>query len=286
MPKTETASEYNFSVFYLFQWLKMGWRWMFAGALVGLLVAMAMLVLIPNQYEAIAVVQVGQVGQVGQYVGIAVEPVTQAIERMKTFSFQQNVVSISGENFRSISFQLLKSTVVQGSSALIEIKAKAARSEIAKKIVEISIQELAKRHAEIAKPLIERINTEAVIAHERLARAEAELGNLNDLQKITRDRDDNFSQILLLTSLRLQKESEVYNQRQILINLKAALSPPFTEPTKAIEEVFVSGKPISPKKGVILVLGIIGGLLLGLMWLFVSSAWMREREQRSEVAFE
>jgi len=209
-----------------------------------------------------------------------VEPATQAIERIKAAAFQQSVNESMKSGSGVITAQLIKSTATQGPSALIELKAIARSPDVAKKTVEVSVQELAKRHAEISKPSVDRLVTEANMAQEKLAQAEVELEGLNRLSASVGIKDDRFTQLALITSLRLQKESEIFSQRQMVVSLKAAMSPPMTESAKAIEAVFVSGQPVSPKKGLLLVLGLVGGLLVGVMWVFVSGAWRQAREHQ------
>ena len=51
----------------------------------------------------------------------------------------------------------------------------------------------------------------------------------------------------------------------MIMALETALSAPATQPAKAIEDVFVSDKPVSPKKALLLALGLIGGLLAGVV---------------------
>ena len=43
----------------------------------------------------------------------------------------------------------------------------------------------------------------------------------------------------------------------------------------------VAPKPVSPKTGLLLALGLVGGLLVGVMSVFVCSAWQRAKAQRS-----
>lgn len=84
-----------------------------------------------------------------------------------------------------------------------------------------------------------------------------------------------------MTSLRIQKEAETFNQRQMIMALETALEAPATQAAKAIEEVFITNKPVSPKKSLLLALGTIGGLLAGVLWVFMADAWRRAKAQRS-----
>jgi uncharacterized protein involved in exopolysaccharide biosynthesis len=66
----------------------------------------------------------------------------------------------------------------------------------------------------------------------------------------------------------------------MIMALETALEEPATQPAKAIEEIFISDKPVSPKKTLLLALGLIGGLLAGVVSLFYVDAWRRVKERR------
>ncbi len=287
------------SLFDLWEKLRDGWRYVVGGTVLGLAGAGVALVMLPPKYEAVAVVQVGQVGQVGvpgqpgQAVNVPVEPATQAVERMKTPAFQLKVAEASGNQawvedlMRStaattkyISLQIVKATATPGSAPLIELKANAATPELATKIADASIKELAKRESELAKPMIDKMQLDLAIARERLVSAERELEAINKLVVNAGVKDDRFTQLSLMTDLRVQKESEVFRQRQAINALETALGVPYTQPAEALEGVFVTDKPVSPKKGLLLALGLIGGLLSGVVSVFFINAWRRAKRER------
>ena len=125
------------------------------------------------------------------------------------------------------------------------------------------------------------MRADLAISREKLKSAEQDLARLNRLASSTAVKDDRFTQLALMTSLRIQKETEVFSQRQMIMALETALAAPATQPAKAIEPVFVADIPVSPKKSLLLALGLIGGLLLGVIGVFVSDAWRcRMSEQR------
>ena len=90
MNENEMMQDDEISLFDLWEKLQNGWRYVVGGAVIGLAGAGAALVVLPPKYEAVAVVQVGQVAS------FPVEPVTQAVERMKTPAFQTTVAQASG----------------------------------------------------------------------------------------------------------------------------------------------------------------------------------------------
>ena len=304
MNENEMVQDDEISLFDLWERLRAGWRYVAGGTAIGLLGAGLALALISPKYEAVAVVQVGQTGQVGQVaqVGLVgpvttlpVEPTQLSVERMKTPTFQMAVAqgagiddwidalrrsATAGSDY--LSLQVSKATVGVGQNAtpLMELRAKADSIENARKIAEVAIQELGKRQAEIAKPSIDRMQADLAIAKEKRQRAEEDLGSLSKLVATAGIKDDRFTQLSLMNSLRLQKESELFFQRQLVAALEGALGPPATQPAKAIEPVFVSEKPVSPKKALVLALGLVGGLLAGIAAVFVVDAWRRSRSQR------
>ena len=303
MNENEMMQDDEISLFDLWEKLCEGWLAVVGGTVLGIAGAVLAIFLIPPKYEAVAVVQIAQVGQItyaqlGQLMivpSLNVEPATQVVERMKTPAFQTTVAQSLGNQAwlddlqrsanaaaKYLSLQLIKATSVQGGSSLIEVKASAENPEGARNIADASVKELAKRHSELAKPILEKMHSDLKIAKEKLISAEKELEAINKLVASAGVKDDRFTQLSLMTGLRVQKESELFSQRQTIVAIETALSAPATQPTKAIEATFVADKPVSPKKALLLALGLIGGLLAGVLWVFGSDAWRRGREQRSE----
>lgn len=302
MNENEMMQDDEISLFDLWEKLRDGWHYVVGGTVLGLAGAGIALVMLPPKYEAVAVVQIAQVGQIAyaqlgqmmQIPSLNVEPATQAVERMKTPAFQTAVAQALGNRAwiddlqhstnataKYISLQLIKATSAQGASSLIEVKANASNPEDAKKIADASVKELEKRHAELAKPILEKMHSHLKLAKEKLISAEKELEGINKLVASAGVKDDRFTQLSLMTGLRVQKESELFAQRQAIVALETALSAPSTQPTKAIEAIFVTDKPVSPKKTLLLALGLIGGLLAGVVAVFFVDAWRRAKGERA-----
>ena len=143
------------------------------------------------------------------------------------------------------------------------------------------VRELAKTHAEIVRPMIERMKGDLAMAKEQRQRAEEDRESLGKLVGTAGVKDDRFTQLALMTSLRLAKESEVFRQRQIVSQLESVLGVPATQEAQEIEAIFVSDKPVSPKRGLLLALGFVGGLLAGSVAAFVAGGSRRSREARA-----
>ena len=293
MNENDMVQDDEISLFDLWEKLKDGWRYVVGGTVLGLAGAGAALMNLPPKYEAVAVVQVGQVGQVGQVkvTGQPVEPPVQAVERMKTPAFQRRVAEVLGDQkwldevahsgaTKDISLQVIKATVGAEQVPLIEMRVNGGSPAQSQKKAEAAIAQLIKIHGELAKPALNRMRSDLALTREKLAAAERDLDSLNKLVAAAGIKDDRFTQLALMTSLRIQKESETFSQRQMIMALETALEAPATQPAKAIEEVFISDKPVSPKKTLLLALGLIGGLLAGVVAVFFVDAWRRARAQR------
>lgn len=285
----------------LWQKLRAGWWIVAGGTALGMLAAALAISLISPKYEAAAMVKVGLVGQVdlrdkfglaGQVYSVPAEPVAESIERLKAPRFQLSIAerlgrqdwidalqrsSAAGSNFLTVQFAK-DASVSPGGVPLIELKARGDSPEHARAVVDAMVSELAKRHAEMVRPVVQRMTDDLAIAKERRQQAEADLDSLSKLLATTGVKDDRFTQLTLITSLKLYKETEVFTQRQTVVLLEAALGAPATQPAHAIEEVFVPRQPVSPKKALLMALGFVGGLLAGILAVFVVDGSQRRRQ--------
>lgn len=295
LSENEMIWDDEISLFDLWEKLRKGWKAVVGGVALGIGGALLAIALIPPRYEALAVVQVGLLGQVGQFKvsGQPVEPPIQAVERMKTLAFQRRVAEVLGDQkwldqitrtgtTKALEVQVIKATA-NLDVPLIDMRVSADSRELALKKAQAVIAELIRSHGELAQPALNRMRADLAIAREKLKNAEHDLDALNKLVAATGIKDDRFTQLSLMTSLRIQKEAEIFSQRQLVMALETALEAPATQPAKAIEEVFVSDKPVSPQKALLLALGGIGGLLAGMLWVLIGDASRRARTLRKAV---
>jgi len=288
MNNNELMKGDEISLIDLWDRLRSGWRHIAGGALVGVVGAGLAITVLPPRYEATAVVQVGRVGQATVPTSsMPVELVTQAIERMKTQSFQMKVAksledqkwiddlnnSVSATN-KYIKLDIIKSTA--GSAfALIELKAYGKSAEYARKIATVTISNLSMEQLKLGKPAIDKLQYDLNVSKEKLISTEKQIENLYKSMTNIEVKDVRFTQLSLITELRVKKEYEYYNLKQVISSIEFALAVPFTQPAGALEDIFVTDRPVSPKKALLLALGLTGGFLAGVMSVFVADAWRR-----------
>lgn len=260
-------------------WEKMreGWRTILAALAFGIGAAVLAILLMPPKFESITLLSVGKVA------GTEIEPVSTLIERIKSPAFKLAVAGKLGDQklLEDIGYGTSGATpiaagAVKGANALIEMKTSAESADDARKLSDGVIATLAERHNEISGRLREKISGDIALVKEKLKTVESELQELSDsASRIVPLKDTQFSQATLITSLRVQKQAEIFGLRQQLSSLELSLLPPATQPTQAIEAPYVPQKPVSPKKGLLLTLGGICGLLLGVTWVLVADARRR-----------
>ena len=280
MSENELMQEDEISLFDLWDKLRAGWRYVAGGTAIGLLGAGLAVVVISPNYQATSVIQIGQVA------GTVVEAASTTMERFKAPAFLLEVahaaknqklidaISASGELTKTIKAQLVKGT------ALIEITTLGESPQAAKELNQHVLDALVDRHQLLGGPMLTTIQNNIKILKEKSTFAEAELADVTRISNGVVPKDGQFSQLSLMTSLRLQKQSELFSLRQALIAAELSLTSASTMPTKSIEAVFVAERAVSPKKGLLLALGLIGGLLGGIVAVFVADGWRRSRASR------
>lgn len=286
MNENTLMQESEVSLFDIVQSVRAGWRNVVGGACLGLLGAGCLVSFLPNKYEAVALVQVGQVNNQ------QVEAPSFTVERLKLPGLQlaaagsikddewaARVAASSNGTAGYLFAQVVKATA-SPAGGLIELKITGASADLARRRAEAAIGEVVKAHDALAAPLISKMRGDLDLAREKLVSAEKEWVGLTRQVSGVAVKDERFTQLSLMNSLRMQKQAETFSLRQSVMAIETSLAPPATQSAKALESVFVSDKPVSPKKGLTLVLGLVGGLLGGIMSIFVLDAWRKARQSR------
>lgn len=278
MNQGEPMADDEISLFELFEQLRNGWRTVAGGLLVGVLGAGAAIALLPAQYQASTLIEVGQVNAAG----LEVPAVT--VERMKSPAFVLEVAQQSGIEVADATDAARRlSASLQRNAPLIEVKTTGASRDEAIRLAESAIKLLHDKHMQLFEPRVKQLRSELDVTREKLGIVESELAVV-DKTMAEAGRQGARAAALpyeLLTSLRVQKATEAISLRQAIVGYNAALLPPATRPTDTVEGVYASRRPVSPRKALLLALGAVGGLLAGTLLVFLANGWRNAQRERN-----
>ncbi|PJB08508.1 MAG: hypothetical protein CO125_01435, partial [Hydrogenophilales bacterium CG_4_9_14_3_um_filter_59_35] len=231
--------------------------------------------------------QVGQVGQVGQQL---IEPVARAVERIKQKPFQGEVLASMGiprdeENSKgslyrdSLKIQMLPNT------DLIEVKVRGHSREEAKRNAEATLDRLSKLHEELAQPTIKRLTQQMERVKQQINELREERESIKNTKntqqnKSKTDSGGRFMENIIQANILVQRDGELRNLEQLKLSYEEQLSPLRTYPTARIDSTYVSEKPVAPRKGLIVVLSGVLGLMAGIFAAFVLNAIQQARKTR------
>jgi uncharacterized protein involved in exopolysaccharide biosynthesis len=269
------------SLFDLWEILQEGWRIVAGAAALGTVAAGVALVVTPPKYEAVSTIRIGVVA------GVEIEAATTTLERFKSAMFVLEAAKKSGSEKLAerisigdgLTGEYVKAQLIKETS-LVELKTAGDTPDSSKKLNDMLAQQLAERHEVLGAPLKEKLKAEIALVREKLNTAERELVDLSSIASVKTPTNVQFSAASLLVSQRIQKQSEVFGLRQQLTNLELMMVSPATQSTQALEMPFVPVKPVSPKTYLLIAQGVIGGLLLGMLAVFLKEGWLRAKRAR------
>lgn len=265
----------------LVSFIQNNFRRLIVVTLIGGFLGLAIAFLLPEQWEARALVRVGRIGNVGNVgnVGNAGSPIEEPLlilERVKTQSFQNDVlkrldlVAISSGAKPKISFGTIKAQLEK--SELVKLTLKGGSQDVVKQQMNAVINELIDVHYKMSASTINYLQQELKSIDLALKNSNVESERLKKLlNKSNSLSERSLSQAVLISSLLLMREGELRNLRDSKRMLELQLRPERTFTTDIFEKIEVSTEPVFPKKTIFAVTGLFLGLLLGIMWCLLKS---------------
>jgi len=256
----------------LVTFIKNNWLGILGGALTGAALGFAIAFALPSQWEANALVRIGQLGNIGA----AVEPPLQLVDRIKSQSFQDDVLTMLGLNnsdyddkakaFReSLKVKLEKSELI--SLALRGTSASAVKLQMG-----AIISELKAVHSKMSAPTIHHLQQELVAIDQELKRASVESDRLKkSLNSLTALDAKSFPQAALVGNILIVREAELRAFRERKRALEEQLSPERTFSSDVLGRIEISSEPVFPKKSLFAMAGLFIGLLLGVLFAMLKS---------------
>jgi hypothetical protein len=242
--------------------------WVVGIPLLAVIAAINVLIVMKPQWQAKALVQIGQARKL-----TPIESVANVMGRIKDDGFQQTVVTSIGLPLNSPSATLfqdsLKIDSVPNSADMIQISLRGYSREQAKQFLEATFSILRKIHDQIAAPTTLLLKQRIAQVDRQIAQMRAEGENL---AKLPNDKKNSasgelFQERILRDYLMVQRDAELNDALRVQKNYEDQLSR--TYPTSITGTVYVSPRPVAPKKALIIALAGIPGLLIGMFVAFI-----------------
>ncbi len=250
-----------------------------AAGIAGAALAVGLALVLPKQWEASVVIQVGQITNEAMPgaplpAPTPVETVGRAVERLQLPQFEDLVLqklSLPLGLNENASTDLIRRSLkaVQLKNAdLIEVTVRGFSQADAQRYTQAFSDALIGAHAVIAKPSLDKINANMAEVRQQIASEEARKGELSTLMRV-RDQskaDAKFSESVLLANMVAENDKQLQGLRQREINIREQLNPERTFNTRLFGPVHVSRRHVFPSGLLFAATGLVLGLLVAVGW--------------------
>lgn len=257
-----------------------------AFALVGLLAALVYVWLTPNRYEASAQIFMAQVGTVtsnnnnknnkNPLGNDLEEPSLVAARLASPTSLSPDLIAACGysdgdSDAASSLAKSMKLTAPKGIASVVELKVTSSSPQTAGHCANAVFQQVKQSQADLLMPFIEDAKT-------LLAADEA---RLKTAQEILLKADKSGS---AMSATYLSTRDEIRYLLDEIAGLKNMLNSSQTRSTRLVSPVYVNPRPVSPKKPLLLGLGLAVGLLIGLLTAYVRQQLIGAQSAKANIS--
>ncbi|HVL56931.1 MAG TPA: Wzz/FepE/Etk N-terminal domain-containing protein, partial [Burkholderiaceae bacterium] len=251
-------------------------KWqLIALALLGALIGAALAWLLPPRWEAIALIRIGEIGriQAESQTPELVESAARAAERVRDPAFRRRVIEQLADDptHAAGDLQLIRGSLLVNAlrnADLIEVRVSGTTPEASRHSALAIVEELARAHASILQPSLQRMQAQLRNAQAELNLAVEQRARLLEVSTL-RDElgaGERFSENVLLGSLISARDAEIRTLQERVLRLQEAMSPERTFPSRLLSDVFVPERPSFPRR----LLFVLGGAAL---FAFAGLAW-------------
>ena len=272
------SDESEISLIDILCFLKSAYKSILIVGLVGLGLAIAYLVVTPKQYEAIAQIAMAQIGAANNNnlnpLGVNIEEPSLLIARLSSpTSFNSQVLSSCGmdesANPGASLAKAIKLAPPKGVANVVELKTFGKSPETASTCAQAIFELIKATQAQILAPYIEEAKAKLVDDEERLNKAK-------DLVA----KADKTGQAV--GAAYLSTRDEIRYLLDEITSLKNVVTSNQSRVTRLIAPIYASDTPIAPKKRIVLMAGLVGGLFLGLLLALARQLWMKLKADMQE----
>jgi len=245
------------------------WKEIVLTGMLGTAGAVAYLLVTPNQYQATANFQVAKVA------GSDVEKPAVLIEKLRipTFYSQKtlSVCNVTEKNDPGATIAKNLKPTLSKAASIINITYKAKSIEDARSCLSSVVDDVRISQNILSKPILDIKAIQLLTLKQKLESSEKyvkELPNSNfDFS------DSKFSSSSLLLATTIMKENEVIDLRVQISDMEISLIDPQTKDVFLTAPIHAPQQKVSPKRAITLIGGLMGGLLLGLLFMLGRKVW-------------
>lgn len=246
-------------------------------ALLGAIAGIGVALVVPDEWQATDVIQVGQITRTlitNGNTNVMVQPLESAartVDRMSLRQFQDDVLKSLGlplERGRSGATALVRDYAqaeLRRDGDLVTITARGYTPEQAKQVVAAYEKLVIDAHQALLQPSVSRMSTELQQAKSALAAAQKRESLLNNQSTdMLRGAEGRFSADVLRDSLVQRNEEELHRFAQRIEEVQEDLNPARTYNTRPLMPgIEVGDRPVFPRKSVAAELGALIGFVVG-----------------------
>jgi len=236
--------------------------WLFAGLLFGIAAAIAYTSMVQPVYESHATLQIGRIHDKG----LIEEPVTLAVQLMDQYGpdssdgDQREIPYLKQVTQASHTKQLL-------AAEILRLVAVGHSPGEAKEFLDDILTKVMQQHEQIYDGTIELLRRRLVATDEQIKILTVDIKGLGGL--IARLKESQPIQASLLAMERGRMSVELGNLERDRVMLQRQLIKPYTNRSNVIAPASPTKTPVSPKKLTSLSVGVLFGLVLGLLAVFL-----------------
>lgn len=265
------AFEDEISLKDIIDFLVESWKSILVTGVLGVLGAITYITVTPNMYQATANMQVAKVA------GGDVEAPAILIEKLKMpmYYSQKTYMACNVMDEIQPGEEIAKSLkpTLSKTAPIITISYKEESPEAAQQCLESVIEDIRANQKLLAKPILDTKAYQLVNLKQKLEAAEKIIKILPSKNLNFDFNDSKFSGSTLLLATTLNKENEIKDLRTQINDLEILLSEPQTRETFLAAPIYAPQQKVSPKRGIALIAGLMGGLFLGLLLVLSQRAY-------------
>ena len=265
----------------ILRFLKGAYKTILVFGALGLAIAIAYLVITPNRFEAVAQIQMAQTSGANNNnlnsLGVNIEEPALLIARLSSpSSFSAGAIAACGQQAQSNSalaaVQTIKLTPIKGISNVVELKTVGPTSEAASICAQAIFELIKTSQAQIQAPYLEEAQTRLVEDKSRLDQAKA----------LVAKADKSGAVMGAAAYLSTRDEIKLLSDQMALLQDLISFSQ--SHVTRLVSPIYASDNPVTPKKRIALLVGLLGGLLLGLLIALGRQMWTKLESQHNEAS--